>query len=144
MSQGYEQRKTLALVGVGVGRRDDPSLLQWNASDKWNRHHYHPKDSTAPLTTGEFAPFLHFPSDARLCGADVPLDPQHLQMVQSVSKQHLSADVPTESHHHPRLQATEQWGFYRVPQHDLILELAPDQSRYALPNAGDIGRMFFH
>ena len=108
----YDQRKTGALQGTTVHRRDDPTIAQYVASDQWNRHHYPSHWSERPIHLGMYAPFGK---------------PQ----VQSAYHMIDGGSAP---------RANREFGLMWIPLKDRALERAPDQAQHPMTNLGNIGR----
>lgn len=112
MSLSYAERKIGALEARTVQRRSNASIAQYSASDRWNRHNYPAHWSERPIHLGMYAPFGR---------------------PQVQSSHHLV-------HGGQPLRANREFGLMLVPLESRVLEFAPDQSQYATPNIGDIGR----
>jgi hypothetical protein len=132
----YVDRKIGALTGQTVEHRDCPSIPSWNASDRWNHHTFNGdehRSSSLDFQTPSAQPLAYADDRVRAPPSQInsqfgPMQlPPYLPPAQAAPLQQLRANM--------------EFGLYRLPAADMVLEMAPDQSRYAFPNFGDLGRM---
>lgn len=142
----YIQRKERALQGFGTTQRSELALPTYFATDKWNRHHYDPNLTVAPQHN-IYAP-CHLHANKQVgCKPNYKMVPPRSTALAPASDIG-PWDIPYGHYqyesrlNHEVPQPTREFGLHLISLRDRVYERAPDNSKYTIPHAGQIGSMF--